>query len=94
METLWADSDDSQINREPLAGPHLPDKMGVVFEIHSPRFATTVAGIAKPDSGIECVASVVEHSDKVSDVHMLVAVHPFGARDRLITGRSQFLNLF
>jgi hypothetical protein len=94
METLGADSDDSQINSKPIARPHLPNKMGVVFEIHSPRFATTMAGIAKPDSGIECVAGVIEHSDKVSDVHMLIAVYPFGARDRLITGRSQLLNLF
>jgi hypothetical protein len=94
MEALGAESDYSQINGEPIAGAHLPDKVGVVFEIHSPRFATTVVGIAEADSQIECVTGVIEHSDKISDVHMLVAVCPFGARDRFVTGRTQFLNLF
>lgn len=94
METLGAYPDDSQINGEPVARTHLADKMRVVFEIHSPRFATAMIGVAQPDGRIERVARVIEHRDKVSDVHMLVAVRPFGARDRLVTGRSQFLNLF
>ena len=94
METPGADPDDSQINGEPVVGAYLPEKMGVVFEIHSPRSATTVVGIAEPDNRIECVTGVIEHSDKMSDVHMLVAICPFGARDRLVTGRPQFLNLF
>jgi hypothetical protein len=94
MEALSADSDDAQMNGEAIAGAHLPKKTGVVFEIHGPRFATAVVRIAEPDSRIECVTGVIEHSDKVSDVDMLVAICPFGARDCLVTGRPQFLNLF
>ena len=94
MEALGADPDHSQINGEPIAGAHLPDKMRVVFEVHGPRFATTVIGIAKPDSRIERIAGIIEHGGKIPDVHMLVAISPFGARDCPVNGRSQFLDLF
>ena len=94
METLGADADDSQINGEPVAGAHLPDKMGMVFEIHGPRSAPAVVGVAEPDSRIEFVAGIVEHSHEISDVDMIVAICPFGARDRLVTRRPQFPNLF
>lgn len=86
MEALGADSDDAQINGEAIASAHLQHKMGVVFEVHGPRFAATVVGIAKSDSRIECVAGVIEHDDKIPDVHVLVAVCPFGACHRLIAG--------
>jgi len=94
MEALGTDSHDSQIDRKPIPGPNLPDKMDVVFEIHRARFAAAVAGVVEPDSQIKCVASVIEHNDVVPNIHVLVAIHPFGARYRLVTGRSQFLNLF
>ena len=63
MKALGANSDDSQINSKPVAGTHLPDEMGVVFEIHSSGFATTVAGIAEANGRIERVARVVEHRE-------------------------------
>ncbi len=94
METLRADTDDSQINGEPIARPHLPHKMGVVFEIHRPGLALPVVGVAEPYGQIKCVTGVIEHGDKMPDVHMLVAVCPFGARDCFETGRSEFQNLF
>lgn len=94
VEALGADSDDSQINGEGIAGAHLPDKMGVVFEVHGSRFAATVVGIAEADGRIESVTSVIEHGYKVPDVHVFVAVCPFGARNCLVTGRAQFPNLF
>ena len=87
METLGADSDDSQIDGEPVIGANFPDKMGVVFEIHRARFAAAVAGIVEPHSQIECVAGVIEDGDIMPDVHVLVAVCPFSTRDRLVTGR-------
>jgi len=94
MEALGADSDDAQINGQPIAGAHLADKMEVVFKIHGSGFAKTVACVAEPDSRIKRVARVIEHNDVVSDVHVLVAVGPIGARDRLVAGRAQLLNLF
>jgi len=94
MEALVAYSDEPQIYGQAIPRPHLPDKMGVVFEIHRPRFPAAMVGIAKSDRRIELVARVVEHHDKIPDVHMLVAVGPIGARYGLVTGRSQFLNLF
>ncbi len=94
MEALRADSHDPQINREPIAGAHLPDKMEVVFEIHGPRFASAVVGVAEPHGRIEGVSGVIEHNHKIPDVHMIVSVCPLGPRDRLVAGRSQFRNLF
>ena len=94
VETFGADSHDPQIDGEPVAGANLPDKIGVVFEIHGPRFAATVAGVAEPDSRIEFVSRVIEDSDIMPDVHVLVAVRPVDARDRFVTGRPQFPNLF
>jgi hypothetical protein len=94
MESLGTDSDDSQINREPIRRANFPDKMNVVFEIHRARFATTVAGIVEPDGRVENIARVIEDHDIVPDIHVLIAVCPFGARDRLVTGRPQFPDLF
>ena len=88
MKTLEADADDSQVNGEPVAAAHFADKMDVMFEIHGPRCAAAMVGIAEPDSRIECITGVIEYSDKVSDVHMIVAVRPFGARDGFVTRRS------
>ena len=93
METLLADARNSQIDREFVAGAHHTDKVDVVFEIHSPRFPRSVVRIGETDCRIECVTRVVEHDHKVPDVHMPVAVGPFGARDSLVTGRPQFPNL-
>lgn len=93
METLGADSDDSQINCQPIAGAHFADKVDVVFEIHRARLAATVIGVAEPDGWVERVARVIEDGDNVPDIYMLVAVRPFSARDRGVAGRSQLLNL-
>ena len=93
METLGAYAYDSQIDGEPIAGAHFLNEMGVVFEIHRARFAPPVVGVAESDSRIEFVAGIVEHSDEIPDVDMIVAVCPFGSRDRPVTGRPQFPNL-
>jgi len=94
METLRAHAGDAQINREPVARAHLPQKMRVVFQIHRPRFAPQVVRIAETHRRIKCVTGVIEHRDKIPDVHVLVAIRPFGAGHRLERGRPQFLNLF
>ncbi len=94
MEALGAYADDSQIDGKPIAGAHFLDEMGVVFEIHRPRLAPAVVGVTEPDSRIEFVAGIVEHSDEIPDVDMIVAVCPFGARDCAVAGRPQFPNLF
>ncbi len=94
METLGADSDNPQIHREPIARAHLPDKMDVVFQIHRSRFPAAVVCIAQPYGRIECVTRIIEHHDEIPNIHMLVAVRPFSARDNLIAGCAQFLNLF
>jgi hypothetical protein len=46
-----------------------------------------VIGVAESDRRIELVAGIVEHSDEIPDVHMIVAVCPFGSCDRPVTGR-------
>jgi hypothetical protein len=94
METLRAHSSDAKVNGEPVASPHLPQKMRVVFEIHRARSTPEVVGIAQPHSRIEYVTGVIEHRDIIPDVHMLIAIRPFGARHRLVAGRPQFFNLF
>jgi hypothetical protein len=63
MEAFGADSHDSHINCEAIAGVDLADKMSVVFEIHSSGFAAAMAGVAEPHSGIERVARVIENSE-------------------------------
>lgn len=94
METFDADADDAQIHCNSIAGSHFTDEVDMMLKVHRPRIATAMAGIVKPDAWIKCVARVIEDSDKISDIHVIVAVGPLGPRDRLETGSPQFLNLF
>lgn len=94
MEALHAYSDDSQVHGQPVPRANFVDEVSVVFKVHGSRSAAAVIAIAKSDGGIEGVAGIVEYRREIPDIHVLVAVCPFGARDRLVTGRFQFLNLF
>ena len=93
METLGAHSDDSQIDGETIARAHFADKVGVVLQIHRARSTAPVGCIAESDGRIECVSRVIEHGHDIPDVHMPVAVRPFGLRDGFVAGWSQLLNL-
>lgn len=94
VEAFATDSDDTQIDGELIAGTDFADKVGVVLQIHSPGFAASVAAIVESDGGIERIARVIEHSQQVTDVHMIVAVCPFSSCDGFVAGPPQFLNLF
>lgn len=94
METLRADADQAQINGDAVAGPQFSNEVDVMLQIHGSRLPTAMIGIGQPYCRIKGVTRIVKYGDEMSDVHMQIAVGPFGTRDRLIAGQAKLANLF
>ena len=93
VETFGPNSDDSEMDCEPVTRTDFADEVGVVFEIHGAGMAAEVIGIGEADGEVKGIAGVVEYGDEVTDVHVAVAVCPFGERSSCVAGRAEFLNL-
>ena len=93
MESLRPHPNHPDRNRQPIPRHHFPHKMRVVLHIHRPGPAIHMPRLSQSNRRIERIARIVEHPDKMPDVHMLIAVRPLRPRHRLVTGRSQLLNL-
>jgi hypothetical protein len=94
VKALPGEADDAQINGDPVSGPQFANEVDVMLQIHGSRLSTEVIGIAEAHCWIEGVARIVKYDDEESNIHMLIAVDPFCARDRLIAGRTKLANLF